>query len=63
MVKSEFNSEFLSVFLPSAIESIQVVTIALSIINISAVIYDCKGGILASIQKNGWLLGVFLFIW
>ena len=43
MVKSEFNSEFLSMFLPSAIESIQVVTIALWKINISAVVYDCKG--------------------
>ena len=59
---SEFNGGFPSMILPGASESIRIVPIGLSKINISAVVYDCEGGILASIQKYEWLLGVFVFI-
>lgn len=58
---TKFTGSF-PLILPNASESIRVIPVGLSKINISAEVSDYKGNILGSIQKNGWLLGVLVII-
>jgi hypothetical protein len=59
---SEFNSTSPLMIPPDTSESIRVIPVGLSKINISAEVFDSEGLILATLQKNGWLLGVFVFL-